>query len=130
MSTYCEISDINLAFGDKNVEKFASLDADDDATARNARLNWAIGVVSSEIDDIMRTASFRIPLVTAAEATPTSVTYLCAVGAGLMVYEANGASSFNPRTGRASHRYQYKKVWYQKTLQEMQNGTRKLDAIQ
>jgi len=129
MSTYCARTDLNNLFGTSVVTDWATLTSDDEAADITARVNAAIAWASAEIDDFARRGEYTVPLATSGGSTPTTITHLAAVLAGLWLYEATGALEFNANTGRPNHRYAYRRVWALRMLKEIREGERKLDAV-
>lgn len=123
MSTYCTRSDIEDRFGVNNVADWADLDNDEDATKIANRITRSITWASAEIDDHAAVSNYTIPLADSGGSTPTTVEHLAAVLAGIWLYEARGDAD---RDGR--HRFKYDKAWAYRTLREMRDGTRLLDA--
>jgi hypothetical protein len=135
MSTYCALADIENAFGKENVSGvsgtggWVDLDNDGNSANRTARANAAIAYASDAIDDVVRNTNYTIPLATAASATPTTVTNLAAILAGLWLYEARGTQDMNPRTGEPVHRLAFRREYAERTLDQLRKGEIKLDAL-
>jgi hypothetical protein len=128
MSTYCAKADIEQVFGPTNVSKWADLDNDADGTKIASRITAAIAYASEAIDDVLRCTSYQTPVVTASEATPTTIKDLAAKLAGIWLYEARGSHDFDQNSGQPYHRYAWVKRECYRTLEDIRNGRRKLDA--
>lgn len=127
--SYCAKSDIESVFGVSNVDNWADLDNDADASKIAARIARAIVVAESEVNDIFRRTGYLIPIVDADGNTPNTIENLTATMAGLWLYEARGISD-QDRDGRPVHRLRYMRLWVRNMLKEIANGNRKIDALQ
>jgi phage gp36-like protein len=128
MSSYCVRSDIEQAFGVNNVTIFADLDNDGNSTTIAARIARAIVVASEEIDDAARKGGYRIPLQNEAGTISATVVNLCAVLAGLWMYEARGSKEVDPRSGSQLHQYVFRQTWAARVLEEIRTGKRTIDS--
>ena len=129
MSTYCELANIQAAFGTNNVTQWSDLDTDEDAAAKAARVAAAIAYASDAIDDVIRITNYTIPLANQASTTPTTITNLAAVLAGLWLYEARGTQAMNARTGDPVHRLAFRREYAERTLEQLRASKIKLDAL-
>ena len=129
MSTYCALADINAAFGTENVTTWSDLDMDADATKKTARVTAAIAFASDAIDDVVRTLNYTIPLANSSGSTPTTITNLAAILAGLWMYEARGSQDFHPRTGEPRHRLAFRREYAERTLDNLRTGKINIDAL-
>lgn len=126
---YCIRADIEAIFGTSNILVWADMNEDQDAAAITARITLAISVASEEIDDFVRLTQYRIPLVTADDATPVSITNLTATLAGVWLYEARGTVDFDPKSGAPYHRLAFKREEARRFLEQLRTGDRKIDAL-
>jgi galactitol-specific phosphotransferase system IIB component len=125
-SSYCTQANIETVYGANNVAKWADIDNDANATTKSTRITYAIDVASEEIDDVLRTSPVRIPIVTAAGATPKTIEHIAAVLAGLWLYEGRGAEDYN-RQGTIRHGHAWRRVWARRYLEDIASGKRALD---
>ena len=126
--SYCATSDIEAVFGVTNVDNWADLDNDENATNIAARIARAIVVSDAEIDDIMRRTGYRTPLVDSSGNTPTTIVNLSATKSGLWLYNARGVTDFDG-SGQPTHRLRYMQDWVQLMFNEIRDGNRELDAV-
>lgn len=127
MSTYCTLANIQSIFGTTNVAEW--LDMDNDGSADSGRSDRAIAVASDEIDDVARAGMhYSIPLLTAAGATPTTISDLAATLAGLWLYESRGSQDIDPNSGKPYHRLAFKREGALRVLDEIRTGRRRIDA--
>jgi phage gp36-like protein len=130
---YCTKAQMEAIWGVQNVSQFADMDNDANPTTIASRIAAAITWASAEIDDYLRVANYRIPCTTltgTVETVPTTVAYHAAVLAGVFLYEARGAKDYDTTSGRLIHQYGFRATRVRRFLEEIANGTRKLDAIQ
>ena len=71
-------------------------------------------------------AAITVPLVV--NESTYSVVRLCATLVGVALYENRGTIDYNHETGRVEHRYQFKKDWANKRLDEIRAGKVRWDA--
>lgn len=126
-SDYCVDGDMDIAYGANNITKWCDLDLDADVTKIANRKAWAIDKASDDIDDVFRTLGYRIPLKTAAAATPGSIKSLCAIMAGLCLYEGRGAIDMD-RNGSPAHGHAWRREETRRQLEAYQAGNIKPDA--
>ena len=129
MSTYCTRSDIEAKFGPNNVSEWGDLNNNDDAAEITARITAAIAAASADIDDYLRGCPYRLPLANDAGDTPTTITDLAANVAGLWLYENRGVEDVSMRDGRPYHKLSFVTVRVRRTMKEIKDGTRRLDAV-
>lgn len=128
-STYCVLANIHAAYGTENVTQWSDLDNDADSAKKAARITAAIAYASEKIDDVARTTNLAIPLANASASTPTTITNLAAILAGLWLYEARGTQDMDARTGTPIHRLAFRKKEAEQTLDDLRAGAIKLDAL-
>jgi len=128
MSTYCTKSNIEDVFGIQNVIAWSNLD-NTTLTADTDRIARAIAVASERIDDVARVLNYAIPLLTASDATPVTVTDLAATLAGIWLYEARGSQDYNPETGDVVHRLEFKRQRAERTLEELRGQLIMISAL-
>ena len=124
---YCTTANINQIFGPDNVSEWADLNNNDVANEIAAQIAWAIDVASDEIDDYLRSTHHQIPLITAAGATPASITDLAATLAGVRLYENRGVEEMHD--GQPVHKLLWARQRVEKALADIVAGSRRLDAI-
>jgi hypothetical protein len=128
---YCQRSDVENIFGIPNVATWALLSTNDPNSTAGlaevaARIALEIQVQTAEIDDHLREGGFTLPLVV--NESTISVVRLCATLVGVALYENRGTIDYNHETGRVEHRYQFKKDWANKRLDEIRSGKIRWDA--
>ena len=126
MSTYCTLAQVQDVFGVENIKQWSDLDSsgslDTDRVAR------AIAVASEEIDDVARVSTYTIPLADQDAAISVSISDLAATLAGIWLYESRGSQDFNPQTGEASHRLEFKLLRAQQKLNDIRDQRIRIDA--
>ena len=125
VGTYATRSDVENIFGIPNVATWALLSTNDPNSTAGlaevaARIALEIQVQTAEIDDHLREGGFTLPLVV--NESTISVVRLCATLVGVALYENRGTIDYNHETGRVEHRYQFKKDWANKRLDEIRSG--------
>ncbi len=90
------------------------------------RIQLEIQTQTAEIDDHLREGGYILPLVV--NESTISVVRLCATLVGVALYENRGTIDYNHETGRVEHRYQFKKDWANKRLDEIRSGKIRWDA--
>lgn len=126
---YSARADIDFIFGTDNVTAWATRDDSDDAADILARVNRAIEESDEEIDDVMRTMAYQVPVVTAAGATPVTIRGLSARLAGVRLYEAYGVQDYSVESGVARHRLSWHWEYAQRILEDIRTGKRKISAV-
>lgn len=122
-SSYCSKTDAEMVWGVDNIDQWATLSSGDDSTVKNARIAAAIGAVSDDLDEVLRCVTeyeSRLPITT----VPPNVKYKVAIGVGLWLYAPHATDDYaedakNYPSARAAE--------YQRWLDELRNGKRKLD---
>lgn len=128
--SYCDRDDVEAIFGVQHVLKYADLDGDQNDTKIATRITWAITVADAEIDDALRMSSHQvIPIVSQDGTTPTMITHLSAILAGIWLYEFRGGEDINAVTGQRMHRYAFLRTWGRRLLANIQTSKVKLDAL-
>lgn len=126
---YCTREDIEDNFGIINVEKWADLDNDADQTKIAARIDHAIYIASAQIDGALRKTFYVVPLEPNGSYLDPVIVDICAIFAGVYLYEARGVSDFDPDSGQIVHRLKYNKQYAQDTLQKILLGPLSLDLL-
>lgn len=126
---YASEAGMDLIFGTDNLDAWSDLDNDDNAATITARKAQAILVADASIDDVARLTGYKVPLVTSAGATPTTVADMANRLAGLYLYEGRGALESNQRSGEPYHRYAFVAVRVRRWLEQLRNNEIKLDAV-
>lgn len=129
MSTYCAQADIEEIFGSQAVDKWLTVNSDDGAAAKLARVNRAIAYAGDVIDDVMRLTSYKIPCVTSAAAVPTTIKNIASVIAGVWLFEIRGVENIQMQDGHPMHRHYIAKRDALEYLELIRTGKRKLDAL-
>ena len=122
MSAYCTQSDIEARFGTQNVDTWSTLDSDDDAATKLARVTVAIAVASDELDEVLRVVpehESKLPIST----VPDSVEDKVAIRAGIWLYQFRADADFAAKDGFFAWLMRQYRVW----LQEVRTGKRKLN---
>jgi hypothetical protein len=125
-SDYTTEALMNIEYGANNISKWSDADNDGDAEKKAARIAHFIDVASDEIDDVLRTHGWRIPIVTAAGATPGTIQHIATVLAGLWLYELRGGEDYN-RQGSPRHGHAWRRPWARRYLEDIVSGKRVLD---
>jgi phage gp36-like protein len=118
---------MNKYFGTNNVNDWANIDNDSNATTISNRITQAIADASEEVDDFLRSLGYRIPIQTAAGTTPPTILRLTMELAGLWLYEARGAEDYN-RQGGPRHGHAWRRDWVYGYMDDLKSGRRVLDA--
>lgn len=124
MSSYCARADVEQIHGVSNVEKWADLDNDGDAAKITARITAMIGYASEELDDRLRDGPYDVPFSSGL----TTITYLSALLAGVLLYEARGVQDFESETGTPYHRLQWHRSRVDQMVNQILSGQRQLNA--
>lgn len=127
-SSYCAKADIEAKFGVKNVEKWADLDNDADDTNITARITAAIDAASDDIDATMLGGPYDIPIVLSGGGTPGEITNICAVLAGVWLYDSRGIEDFDQEEGTSKHKLAFHEDSARSKLAEYRAGVRRIPA--
>ena len=125
---YCTRADIEDRFGVENVKLWADLDSDKHSYKILKRIWRAIEDSYNEINDVLRGSVYAVPLTTTSGAIPSYAKRLCAILAGVWLYESRGVQDFSPETGESTHRLSFHKNVAERMLQELRKGRIDLDA--
>jgi len=126
-STYCTRSDVEAQFGVKNVERWAKLEDGYTASQITSRINAAIDAVSENIDDMLRAGAFEIPVTDSSGATPASIKEICAVMAGVWLYESRGVDDVD-QAGNPRHKLQFLAERAERRLEQITARVRKINT--
>jgi hypothetical protein len=131
VGTYATRSDVENIFGIPNVATWALLSTNDPSSDAGLaeianRIQLEIQTQTAEIDDHLREGGYTLPLVV--NESGLSLVRLCATLVGVALYENRGTIDYNHETGRVEHRYQFKKDWANKRLDEIRSGKIRWDA--
>jgi len=128
---YCDGEDVIQCYGERNVEAWADLDNDGDETKISNRIAQAIVSATAHIDDTMRDSIYEIPFTTgdSDDTVPRTIADLCAMLAGVWLYESRGVVDFDPNTGQQVHRLSWQRRRCQDTLEGLHRGALRLDAV-
>lgn len=127
---YCAQSDIEAIFGANSVSKWADMNNNQNSTQITARITQAIAEADEIINGRLRGTSYRLPLLSASGTslvTPTLVTHVAAVLAGLWLHDPRGAIDVGGEG--VPHALSYWKGWAYKVLDEIALGNIRLDAM-
>ena len=124
---YCARSDIENVFGVDNVALWADMNNNESVTEIAARVVWAISAASNELDDLLRSTSYRIPFKTGAGVTPETIEDLTAHLAGVRLYENRGVDEI--REGQPIHKLLWARQHVEQAIAEIKSGQRRLDAV-
>lgn len=102
---YCEATDIDLAFGQTNVRKWADVNNNGLASEINARIAWAIENADSEIDSRLNKSRYQFPLSDDSY-LPSILVRMSAYLSGVLLYESRGVTDVGP-DGKANHALQW-----------------------
>lgn len=129
---YCTRGDIELVFGAKNVRVWADLDGDGNEANITARIAHACDVAQEEIDSVLRSTPYSLPIKDESGNSVPIITEASAVLAGVYLYESRGVSlrQQDPSQPVAPyHPYTYKREWVYGILKDIVKGVRRLDAV-
>ncbi len=126
--SYSVKSNIEAVFGVANVAKWADLDNDEDEAKIAARVAAAIAVADEEMNDVLRTGPYAVPLtaVGGGALTSPSVVNMAAVLAGVQLYESRGVDDYDPEAGKYAHRLKFLKDEVTRKLREIMKGLRRV----
>jgi phage gp36-like protein len=120
--SYCVRADIEAVFGSTNVERWADLNNDGNATEITARIVRAIQIAEAEVNDRLRGGPYSLPFST----VPVAIENLTASLAGVWLYESRGVEDTDPH-GNAVHRLTWHKKNAQRMITEIHAGLRRFD---
>ncbi len=126
-TTYSTDDQLDDIWGAVNIETWADLDNDGNATTIAARKDRARVVSKARIDDVLRDTHFTIPIAKGG-ITPVTIVDIEARLAGIWLYENRGVIDFHPKTGAPYHRLSFARRECQRQLEEIRAGRLKLDA--
>lgn len=115
---YCVRSDIEDRFGVANVTTWADLDNDANASKITARITRAITVAEDQVNVLLRGGAYAIPF----SGTPTMIKDICAVLAGVWLYDARGVAEYDVESGKSQHRLHHQRDAAMKKLVEIRTG--------
>jgi hypothetical protein len=127
---YSTLSNIQRSFGARNVATWSDPDRDGDTVTIAARQARAIVMADEEIDAVLRNGPYTpLPIVDIDGATPALINEISATLAGIWLYEINGISDVDPKSGQPVHRYQVKLNWARQTLADIRDGKRVIQGM-
>ena len=127
MSTYAERADVEAIFGTHNVETWAKLSDDDDASAITARITALLEWATEEMNERLRKSRYKVPLVQSGEATQSaSAVRCCAQLTGVALYEARGIDDTEEGEG-GNHALMSHRKQAERWMREVLAGQRELD---
>ncbi len=124
----CSRADIEDIFGVENVNTWADLNSNQNATEIADRVSRAITVVTADVYDRLRGGAYAIPLQVN-DASKASIVTLAATGAGVWLYECRGTVDFDATTGAATHQLHWHRKRYETEIKELRAGSRRIDAV-
>jgi len=128
---YSAKADIEKIFGANNVSGaggWADMDNDGDSTKINNRISQAIEWADEMVDTRLRGTPHKLPLATAAGATPALITHISAALAGVWLFDPRGAVDIGDEGGMPNQLAHWKQYAYA-TLEEIASGKRRVDAV-
>ena len=130
-SVYCGRSDVENIYGVSNIIQWSLLSTNDPTSDAGIaeianRIAAEIQTQTAEIDDHLREGGYELPL--SINESTLSLVRLCATMVGVALYENRGTIDYNHETGKVEHRYQFKKDWAIKRLDEIRSGKVRWDA--
>ncbi len=81
---YSAQSDIELIFGEENVNRWMDVDNTDNVTKKNNRVNWANQMAQAYIDSRLSSGHYAVPFTSP---YPPMITYMAASLAGAYLYD-------------------------------------------
>jgi len=92
--TYAVRKDIENIFGCTNVDTWADLENNGDASYIEERIDWALELATNTLNDHMHEGPYEFPLT--ATPYPSSVIYYTAMSAGILLYDSRGLRDADP----------------------------------
>jgi len=126
MANYGTDAGIRSIFGSDNVDAWADLDNDQDATKMAARIAEAIDDAEADLHDRLRGGPYTIPI--SGGAASTTMARLANTLAGVLLYEARGVVDMDPETGQPIDRLAAHRKRVVVTVEQIRSGERVLDA--
>ena len=123
---YCDRHDIEMIFGAKNVALWADLDSSEDEQTIEDRIQKAINVATAEVDSLLSSGPFRLPLASSLDGVPLLIRELTATLAGVYLYECRGAEATSLQDGQPIHPYMFKRLWALSVLRDLKEGKRRI----
>lgn len=120
--SYCTREDIDREYGRTNVDKWADLENTESGDDIDDRVDWAIALGDVEIDDRLRDGPYAIPFTS----PPRRIVRLCAIWAGLMLYQSRGSTDFDA-DGNAQDQYQHQRRYFDESLKKIHGGLYKFE---
>lgn len=127
--SYCADTDIFAKFGTTNVTKWADLDSDQNETTITARITAAINAASDDVDAVMLGGPYSIPIVLTGGGTPGEITNICAVLAGVWLYDSRGVEDYDAEQERAKHKLAFHEDSARAKLAEYRASVRRIPAV-
>lgn len=115
---YCVRSDIEDRFGVDNVSTWSDLDNDEDSGKITARIARAIVVAEDMINTLLRGGVYSVPF----SSVPVMVVDVCAVLAGVWLYDARGVADYDAESGTAQHKLHFQRDAAIDKLMQMRTG--------
>jgi len=125
---YSDQDRIEDIFGATAVSKWLDIDNDGNVVTKAARSAKALAVAYEDVNSILRSSHYTIPVADEDGATPEIIAEIEATLAGVWLYEAYGTHDIS-EDGKGFHRYVFRREAAYETLHEIVAGRRKLNAV-
>lgn len=107
-----------------NVTTWADLDNDANASKITARIARAIVVAEDQVNAWLRGGAYAIPF----SGAPTMIEDICAVLAGVWLYDARGVAEYGVGDGKVQHRLHHQRDTALTKLVEIRTGDLDIDV--
>lgn len=120
---YCTRQDVELVFGQRNVVTWADIDNEGDVDFIEDRVTTMIALAHELTNDALRQGGYELPFIAP---KPLSLSYNVAALAGVLLYEARGATDSESDNG--THRLTPFRNRWDKYIKQLLSQQVKLDA--
>lgn len=117
---YCSKTDVQMAFGKINADKWADVDNNGLQTMIDARYNWAIEQATNELDGRLADSPYQFPLAVPVDPAqyPPILRRMAAFLAGVLMYESRGITDMGPE-GQPIHHLSWHRKWVYTCIQDI-----------
>lgn len=120
---YCVTADINNVFGSVNVNRWADIDNDGNATTISDRIDWAITLAEDFINSAMYGHKYDFPITS--ETVPALITHITAIKAGLLLHDSRGVED----SGGKAPPLSVQRIEMESTIKNIKRGLIKLHSL-
>jgi len=126
MGRYIGTTDINNIFGASNVAKWSSLDNWDETDAPDSsRITESITFAEDYFDDRLRDSRYATPLT---GTIPSTVKRVCAIYAGLWLYDSRAGDDIDIDTNRPIDKYLRHRRWAERMIDKILRNEVRIDS--